>query len=70
MPASHADTRCWLPFLPAAEFYQTLLREFLEGSADAGGANWHSVRGRGGATLMELCCVAGCHAKWSCVVNG
>ncbi|PRW61539.1 AATF isoform X1 [Chlorella sorokiniana] len=25
-----------------SEFYQTLLREFLEGSADAGGANWHT----------------------------
>lgn len=37
---SHVPTRLPVP----AEFYQTLLREFLEGSAEAGGGNWNTVR--------------------------
>ena len=37
---SHVPTRLPVP----AEFYQTLLREFLEGSAAAGGGNWNTVR--------------------------
>ena len=28
------------------EFYQTLLKEFLEGSGDAAAANWYSVGAR------------------------
>ena len=49
--------------LPAAEFYQTLLREFLEGSADAGGANWHTVRRlKGGAQPVGGCCTCKCVA--------
>ena len=49
-----------------SEFYQTLLKEFLEGSGDAGAASYYRVRpGRSGRRRVAGARVQHCHANRS-----